>query len=70
MFQYQNLMTMRKYKYTNSTSARVQIGDKEVFFQEGNTYELPSENAYIASLIEQGHLVPLAEKPTKFKKEK
>lgn len=60
---------MKKYTYTHPTSQHVTIAGADVFLEAGKSYELPSENAYIASLIEQGYLVPILEpKTTKTKR--
>ena len=57
---------MKKYKYTDSTEVRFSIGENEYFLQQGNTYELPSQDSYIRLLEAQGHLTPCEpEKPSK-----
>jgi hypothetical protein len=60
---------MKKYTYTNTTPQHVTIAGRDVFLEAGKAYELPSENAYIAALIEQGYLVLVPElKQTKNKR--
>ncbi len=61
---------MKKYTYTNPTPTWFTVNGKNVFLEAGNAYELPAENAYIASLIEQGYLVLVPETKTKSKSEK
>lgn len=60
---------MKKLTYTHSTSVRIEIDGAEYYFEAGNTYELPSENAYIATMLKQGYFVPVIdEKTTKTKR--
>ena len=60
---------MNKYTYTHPTSQHVTIAGADVYLEAGKSYELPSDNAYIASLIEQGYLVLVPEtKNTKNKR--
>lgn len=53
---------MTKYQYTNSTPTWVTVDEKDIYLQAGNQYELPAENAYIRSLIDQGYLTPVEQK--------
>lgn len=61
---------MKKYIYTNPTPTWITVGERDVYLEAGNEYELPAENAYIAALIEQEYLVPVPEKKTNSKKDR
>jgi hypothetical protein len=57
-----------KYKYNIETPTRIEIDGVEYCLEQGNVYELPSKNAYIASLIEQGFLTLVPDQKTKTKR--
>lgn len=54
---------MKTLKYKSLTPTRFSIGSEEFYLENGGTYELPTENAYIAALIAQGILVEVPAKP-------
>jgi hypothetical protein len=61
---------MKKFIYTNPTFSWITINGENVYLEQGKSYELPSDNAYIAALIEQGYLVPAPTSKLKIKSEK
>jgi hypothetical protein len=61
---------MKKLIYTHPTFSWVTINGENVYLEQGKSYDLPSDNAYIAALIEQGYLVAAPTVKLKSKSEK
>lgn len=57
---------MKKYLYSGPISgATIKTNENksiEVVFHDGKTYELPSDNAYVKTLIARGHLTQVDDK--------
>lgn len=55
---------MAKYIYTHPTpTAFTLTRGKSYHLHQGHEYDLPSENAFVASLVEQGRLVEVKPEP-------
>nr|VFK17451.1 MAG: hypothetical protein BECKLPF1236B_GA0070989_111716 [Candidatus Kentron sp. LPFa] len=60
-------MATSRFKYQGPIDTGVTLSgegrEREIILLRGGAYDLPAKNAYVASLIAQGYLVPEAPAP-------